>query len=232
MKIIALNCGNDGESSSIILENFLNGARDEGAEIELFHSKNLDIKPCKACTSESNFESPGHCLNKDDMNSLYPKFKESDVWVFATPVNSNGSIPLFMNILDRLEPLFQPSVIFADDETESIEKKSNGKIVFISSTGNKSINTFDPLVDQIKSLSILFDKEFTAALLRPQSTVLSAIESFGASTNDVFRSAHEAGRELVRNGSITENLQNKISRELIAQDSFLNEMNILVKNQN
>ncbi len=72
-------------NTSLILNPFLDGIKEAGAEVELFYTRDLKIKPC---TGEFNcwVKHPGECYQQDDMKQLYPKLKEADILVFATPV--------------------------------------------------------------------------------------------------------------------------------------------------
>lgn len=60
------------------------GATDSGAEVESIYLHNLDIRPCDAC--DFCQEDGNECVISDDMQSLYPKMRDSDVIVIASPV--------------------------------------------------------------------------------------------------------------------------------------------------
>jgi multimeric flavodoxin WrbA len=93
----------DKGSTAKILGPFLDGVREAGASVELFYAKQLDVKPC---TGEGHCwrEKPGQCYIDDDMQSLYPRLRDSDIPVFATPVYAPlpGEI---QNLFNRLTPL-------------------------------------------------------------------------------------------------------------------------------
>jgi multimeric flavodoxin WrbA len=72
----------DKGNTAIILNPFLEGMRDAGADVELFYTKNLKINPCQGELS-CWVKTPGQCFQKDDMQMLYPKFV-ADVYVFAS----------------------------------------------------------------------------------------------------------------------------------------------------
>ncbi|MCK5741227.1 MAG: flavodoxin family protein, partial [Chlorobi bacterium] len=92
MKIIAVNSSQQKDSGPTdkILQPFLEGMRQAGAEVELFYTEDLDIRACRNCEGIMNTHDIDTCRN-DDMKKLFPKFKESDVWVFATPNCTNNS---------------------------------------------------------------------------------------------------------------------------------------------
>lgn len=94
--------------TALILNPFLEGAREAGAETELFYASKLKIRPCTGCFSCWD-EKPGECVIKDDMQTLYPKLRNADILVLATPVY----IPFpgdFTNFLNRIILLMEPVI--------------------------------------------------------------------------------------------------------------------------
>lgn len=225
MKIVAINCSPNLEhgSTASILNPFLEGAKESGAEIEIFYSGKMEIQPCKGCTADSYFESPGFCRNNsDDMNSLYPKLRAADVWVFATPTYSTGPSEAFLNFLDRLEPLFQPFNGLGGLDKHFIDSNKVGKVVFISSSKVKNLDHFNDIKKHIKNLTNLFSRQFAGALLRPHAGALTAMPFMGLCCDDIYESSKQAGREIVKNGKIPNELIDLVSRPLDESGKVLN----------
>ncbi|MFW9991442.1 MAG: flavodoxin family protein [Candidatus Odinarchaeota archaeon] len=91
MKVLAINSSlnmNEGYTA-VILNPFLEGMEVTGAEIELFFTRKLRIKSCRACY-DCWFKTPGRCAVNDDMQWLLPKFKKAEIWVLASPIYSDG----------------------------------------------------------------------------------------------------------------------------------------------
>ena len=105
MKVLAINSSPkmDKGNTAMILNPFLEGMKEAGAEVELFYTSKLNIHPC---TGEFNcwLKTPGECLHNDDMKMLFPKVTEADVIVFATPVYVDGVTGPMKNFIDRLLP--------------------------------------------------------------------------------------------------------------------------------
>jgi multimeric flavodoxin WrbA len=77
------------------------GARDAGAEVETFFLHGMNIKPCCACERCHRQGSRG-CAIRDDMQALYPKLRQADALLIASPVywfTVSAQTKLFM---DRL----------------------------------------------------------------------------------------------------------------------------------
>ncbi|MGB9717407.1 MAG: flavodoxin family protein [Thermoproteota archaeon] len=96
----------ENSDTTMIMEPFLNGMREAGATVELFYVKCLNIRPCIGDFS-CRYDKPGDCIISDDMRLLYPKLREADILVLATPVYA----PLpgeMQNFINRLSPLLEP----------------------------------------------------------------------------------------------------------------------------
>jgi multimeric flavodoxin WrbA len=70
-------------NSSTLAEKAAEGAKAVGAEVETFLLHNLDIRPCDACDT---CQETGVCVLMDDMQMLYPKLREADAIVIASPI--------------------------------------------------------------------------------------------------------------------------------------------------
>jgi multimeric flavodoxin WrbA len=167
------------------------------------------------------------CLKNDDMNSLYPQLKDADVWLFSATFNHSQPDCDFLNVLDRLEPLFQPCNFLNGNEYDQPEKR--GKVVLISTSEQWSVNHFQPLVDQLNSISLLYERELLPPLLRPHSHTLDTLDYFGVKNTDIFTAARDAGRQLVRDGNISDDTLNIISCEVIPNDSFIAQVSNLTR---
>ncbi len=61
------------------------GAESAGAKVESFYLHDLDIKPCDACEACRD-KSETDCILNDDMKGLFPKLRQADVIVIASPI--------------------------------------------------------------------------------------------------------------------------------------------------
>lgn len=86
--------GLGGSPSSItrttekLMEAFLEGMKDAGAEVTSYQLRDLRMKPCDGCLN-CIYKTPQHCKYNDDFAKLVlPAMKESDITVMASPVYS------------------------------------------------------------------------------------------------------------------------------------------------
>ena len=85
-KIIILN-GSPRKSgnTSALTAQFTKGAEEAGNTVSEFFLDEMNINGCKGCFGGGkNPESP--CVQKDDMDQIYPIYKEADIVVLATPL--------------------------------------------------------------------------------------------------------------------------------------------------
>jgi multimeric flavodoxin WrbA len=229
MKVLALNCSprmNKG-NTAMILNPFLEGMKEAGAEVELFYVKKLKIGPCQG---ELNcyLKTPGECFQKDGMQILYPKLREADIWVFATPVYWDGATGLMKNLMDRITPLSGPlyEVRGGHCAVALREGAKSGKVVLVSTCGMWEMDNFDPLIAHMKAFSRTASRKYAGALLRPHADMMQPMMEKGALFNDIFKAAKAAGRQLVRNGKMSGKTLSIISRELMPLKEYVNYINI------
>ncbi len=72
-------------NSAKLAELVAKGAKKGRAKVETFYLNGMDIKPCQACMKCQKENAKG-CAIQDDMQALYPKLKEADAVVIASPV--------------------------------------------------------------------------------------------------------------------------------------------------
>jgi len=73
-------------NSTILAKEIAKGAEAAGASIEELYIHGMNIKPCQACWGCQRKDSKG-CVIDDDMQSIYPKLKQADVWVISSPIH-------------------------------------------------------------------------------------------------------------------------------------------------
>lgn len=95
-------------NSATLAQRFGEGAEKAGAEVEAVYLHGMDIRPCAGCNACQEADDK-HCGMDDEMQTLYPKLREADVLVFATPIywfNVSAQTKLCM---DRCYALIGPS---------------------------------------------------------------------------------------------------------------------------
>lgn len=86
-------------NSAILAEQVAAGAKAAGAKVESIYLHGLKIQPCDACDFCQG-AADLDCVIQDDMQILYPKIREADAIVYASPVywfTVSAQMKLFMD---------------------------------------------------------------------------------------------------------------------------------------
>jgi multimeric flavodoxin WrbA len=85
-KIVALfGSPRKNANSTALADHIIAGAESGGAKTESFTISDMDIRPCTGCDACKE-DASQNCIINDDMQSLYPKIKEADALIIASPV--------------------------------------------------------------------------------------------------------------------------------------------------
>jgi multimeric flavodoxin WrbA len=72
-------------NSSTLAKRVAEGAEAAGAKVESFFLHEMDISPCDACEACRD-KSETDCILEDDMKDLFPKLRQADAIVIASPI--------------------------------------------------------------------------------------------------------------------------------------------------
>lgn len=231
MRVLAINSSpnKDKGNTAVILDPFLEGIKEGGADVEIYYTNDLNIQPCKGEVS-CWMKTPGKCILDDDMSWLAPKAIAADILVLATPVYCDGINTHMQMFLERLLPRAMPSIELREDHTRHPHREiKQGKLALVSSCGLWELDNFDSMLSHIKAYSRNADLEFAGALLRPHALFLKRMLEQGAPVKDVIETARESGRHLIKYGKIPDSMQDTISRPLISKDMFMQIFNQGIK---
>jgi multimeric flavodoxin WrbA len=220
IKVFAINGSPkmDKGRTTLILNPFLKGMKEAGAETELFYASKLKISPCIGdfiCWDEK----PGKCIINDDMQMLYPKLRNADILVLATPVY----VPLpgnFQNFLNRLLPLIDPVLQVKAGRTRAmLHKEVNiSKIVLVSTCGWWEKGNFGTVIRIAKEFAKDINVELAGAVLRPHSDYLGKDNK---KTMRVFENCKQAGYQLVKEGKFHNETLKAISSPLVSRKKYV-----------
>ena len=130
-------------NTDLLLDAALEGAGQEGAEVEKVAVYDLQISPCHemlACTRD------GNCPIKDDMQSLYDKLSRADHIVFASPIFFYGITSQAKAVVDRCQALWARRYILDTPKEDDRIRKG----IFISVGATKGERLFDGAVLTVK----------------------------------------------------------------------------------
>ena len=86
-------------NSATLAKQVAAGAEAAGAQVESFYLHGMKIQPCDACDA-CRGDPAMDCIIDDDMQLLYPKLREADALVYASPIywfTVTAQLKLFMD---------------------------------------------------------------------------------------------------------------------------------------
>lgn len=131
-------------NASILLQHFIEGAKNNTENIEQVQAKDVDIKYCNGCLRCNLIK---RCsIRDDDWTDLSEKINEADVLVFASPIYFHYVSAPLKNIIDRFRSFFHVQIT----ETGLIHtpyKKWNKDFVLLLSMGSSDDSDAQPVID-------------------------------------------------------------------------------------
>jgi multimeric flavodoxin WrbA len=223
VKVLAINGSpRKGKgNTAAVLSPFIQGLTDAEADVELFYASKLKIKPCSCGKMYCWYESPGDCCIDDEMQILYPKLKEAEILVIATPVY----IPLpgaMQNFINRLCPLVEPYLEFRQDRTRAHFRQDVyiKKILLVSTGGwweKENMNTVIRIVEELAENASV---EFSGAILRPHAFAMKQDGQFTDDGEEILKELRKLGSEYIHKGVMNPSSLKMISRPLISEEEL------------
>ncbi|MBN2336107.1 flavodoxin family protein [Candidatus Bathyarchaeota archaeon] len=118
MKVLAFNASPRKTKgvSDILMNTFIEGAKEAGAEVERHYVVDLLINGCVRCFS-CWWKTPGRCIHRDDMDWIIPRILDSDVLYLGTPIYHYNIIHYLQRMRERTLPMAMPEMYIEDGET-------------------------------------------------------------------------------------------------------------------
>lgn len=189
MKILAIaGSPRRGGNTDLLLEEAIAGARDAGGKIERVTLCELQIAPCRHC---DGCLTEGRCVIEDDMQSLYPRMREADRLILASPVFFMGIAAQTKAMIDRCQALWALKYVLKQPVALNLDRQRKG--LFLSVGGTGFSNLFEPSLATIKSFFVVLDMKLAGALTYARIDEKGAIRRHPTALQE----AYEAGSRLV-----------------------------------
>lgn len=221
MKVIALNGSARGKKGVTwkLLDSFVQGLEEGGAQVSTIHLKELTISCCTACLTCMH-KTPGECAIKDGMDSIYPYLKESDVLVMATPVYVDTMSAQMKAVVDRciccLEPFLR--IDGAGRVRHPYSWAMPAKFFLVSTSGFPEPESFDPLILTYRAGAANFGSETIGEICVPGSIALQMAPQLLEPHLDMIQ---QAGKMLAARGKVEPTLLYEINRPIVTREKYL-----------
>ena len=85
-------------NTDLLVDEVLRSVESKGGKTEKVYLSSLNIHPCRGCNT---CEDTGKCIHDDDLDELVSRMKETDAWIFGSPVYFWGPTAQFKAFMDR-----------------------------------------------------------------------------------------------------------------------------------
>ena len=150
----------DGNTAKL-LDRALKGAEDAGCMVEKILVTSLDFQACEEMMFCKDHDT---CIMDDDMQQLYPKFKEMDGLIIATPVMTMGIPGKLKSMMDRFQVFFMAKYM-RKKPFISKERRVERRGLFICISGMKIPEVFVGAKLTVKAFFDIIDCQYTDELL-------------------------------------------------------------------
>jgi len=135
IKVLAINASPRKYGNTFkLLQVAVEAAKKEGAQVEVIHLYDYNIKPCIGCVSDDQLACRYPCvIEDDDGREILKKVLDSDALIIATPVYWYGPSGQLKNLIDRLTAF--ENMIFIDGRSW-VEGKVAAFIAVGADSGN------------------------------------------------------------------------------------------------
>ncbi len=211
--------------TDLVLQRFLGGAAEKGAEVETVYLADKKIADCLGCLT-CWFKTPGRCRHKDDLPALQEKMFHASVLVYATPLYICTMNAIMKRFLDRIISLAEPYQEYRDGVcSHPMERERRARTVLVSTCGFPGLRNFDPLRFTFERICETGGYQLHAAILIPSAPLLARSPSPAEEQLEYVR---QAGREVVGEGITPETVEG-YSKPFVDPHDYVEEMNSLFR---
>lgn len=146
-----------GGNTEILLDRALGGATSQGAESEKLVLSELEIAPCLNC---DDCLTAGECSIPDHMDMVYPKLRQADCLILASPIFFRSVSAQTKAMIDRCQALWVTKYML---HRQVSDRKRQG--LFISVGHWKGEGNFRGAITVVRAFFATLDVKYEGELL-------------------------------------------------------------------
>jgi multimeric flavodoxin WrbA len=175
-----------------LLDRALKGAEDAGCTVEKIEVANLDFESCMEMFFCRDHDT---CIMDDDMQTLYPKFKEMDCLIIATPVMTMGIPGKLKSMIDRFQVFFMAKYMRKQPFIAK-ERRAGRKGLFICISGMKIPDVFVGVKLTIRAFFDIIDCQYTDELLINDMDTIQDVAAHPDLLDAAYQKGYNLGKSL------------------------------------
>jgi len=125
-----------GGNTDVMLDAFLAGAQEAGAEVQRIYVRRLKIQGCLGC---GGCDETGECVVDDGMSEVYPLLKGADRVVLASPIYFYGLTGSLKLLVDRSQACFMGHQLAKQAGTHVAGANGRGFLLSAGATRGKRL---------------------------------------------------------------------------------------------
>jgi NAD(P)H-dependent FMN reductase len=181
----------DGNTAKL-LDRALKGAEDAGCVVEKILVTNLDFQACEEMLFCKDHDT---CIIDDDMQQLYPKFKEMDSLIIATPIMTMGIPGKLKSMMDRFQVFFMAKYM-RKKPFISKERRAGRRGLFICISGMKIPEVFVGAKLTVRAFFDIIDCQYTDELLISDMDTIRDVTAHPDLLEASYRKGYALGKSL------------------------------------
>jgi hypothetical protein len=159
---------------------------------------------------------------------LFPKWLESDLVVYATPLYSYGMTSSLKAFIERTLPSIEPFFEIHDGRMFHPVRHKFAPVVILSVSGMPDEGHFSALSAHVKYLFASPGRKLAAEIYRPAAELMTN-PFLKEKADDVLEATAQAGRELVRSMAVSPETMTRITQPLVDPQFFVGMANVMWK---
>ena len=194
------------------------GLEQGGALVDTWQACEMKVAPCLACLA-CMLRTPGVCVQRDDMDRLYPALAAADLLVLATPVYTDNMSAQLKVVMDRCIPSMQPYLVQGPDgrTRHPLTWSMPRRWLLLATCGFPEPVTFEPLKATFRAQAANFHSQPLGELCVPGSIAMQMEPEALGPHLDLIR---QAGRELAAGHELPLPLLLAINRPPFSLDRY------------
>jgi multimeric flavodoxin WrbA len=181
----------DGNTAKL-LDRALKGAEDAGCVVEKILVTNLDFQACEEMLFCKDHDT---CIIDDDMQQLYPKFKEMDSLIIATPIMTMGIPGKLKSMMDRFQVFFMAKYM-RKKPFISKERRAGRRGLFICISGMNIPEVFVGAKLTVRAFFDIIDCQYTDELLISDMDTIRDVTAHPDLLEASYRKGYALGKSL------------------------------------
>jgi len=179
-------------NTAVLLERAIRGAEDAGCTVEKIVVPLLDFEPCMEILFCREHET---CQMEDDLTPLYPKFRDLDGLIIATPIMTMGIPGKLKSLMDRFQVFFMAKYMRRQPLVPK-ERRNSRLCLFIAISGMKVPGVFDGAKATVAAFLEIIDCRPFAEILVPDMDTIRDIRTRPEILDQAYQKGLELGKAL------------------------------------